>query len=368
MSAEQLDAPFAYDLRATRVVFASGAVPQLSSELTALGLSRAFVVTTPGRAASTASIRESLGDRLADWFDGAAEHVPTPVVAAALERFGRVDDAVVVAIGGGSAIGLGKAMARARGATLVAIPTTYSGSEMTSIWGETSDGVKRTGRDSRAAPRLVIYDPDLTIGLPPAISAASGMNAMAHAVEALYAANASPVALALAEESARLLARGLPRAVAQPSDEAARATTLAGAHLAGRALDLAAMGLHHRLCHVLGGTFGMPHARTHAALLPYVVAFNASAAPAAMQRLANALGAQDAVAGIAELRRTLGVNAPLAKLGLRDQDVDRAANEAAANAYANPRQASTADIHKILMAALRGDAPTDAASASAHAS
>lgn len=357
MSASDPAAPFAYDLRQTRVVFAFRALRQLPAELEALGAERVFVVTTRGRAAALSSLHKLLGDRFAGVFDGAVEHVPTPVVDAALESYTRASASIVVAVGGGSAIGLGKAMARTTGASLVAVPTTYSGSEMTSIWGETDAKGKRTGRDPRVAPRLVIYDPDLTLDLPPSVSAASGMNAMAHAVEALYAANASPVALALAEEASRSLALSLPRIVARPNDPAARAEAFAGAHLAGRALDISAMGLHHRLCHVLGGTFGLPHARTHAALLPYVVAFNAPATPAAMERLSRALGVSDGVSGLVTLSQSLGTNATLAELGLTEDDIPRAADEATATAYPNPRAVSAADVRALLTAALRGRRP-----------
>jgi maleylacetate reductase len=218
----------------------------------------------------------------------------------------------------------------------------------------TDAGGKKTGRDPHVAPRVVVYDPALTLALPPLVSAASGMNAMAHAVEALYAANASPVALSLAEEAARLLASSLPLIASTPHDGDARANALAGAHLAGRSLDLAAMGLHHRLCHILGGSFGLPHARTHAALLPHVVAFNAPAAPTAMRRLANALNVADPVAGIASLARTLGVATPLSALGLRSEDLERAASEAMTTAYPNPRSATRDEVRALLDAALRG--------------
>jgi maleylacetate reductase len=346
--------PFIYELRATRVVFAPNAFAELPAELHRLSAERAFVVSTPGRLASLPPLQPLLGPRLAATFDGAVEHVPVDVVERALEQCARANADVCVAIGGGSSIGLGKAIARETGLSLLAVPTTYSGSEMTSIWGMTDAGGKKTGRDPRVAPRVVVYDPALTLALPPLVSAASGMNAMAHAVEALYAANASPVALSLAEEAARLLASSLPLIASTPHDGDARANALAGAHLAGRALDLAAMGLHHRLCHILGGSFGLPHARTHAALLPYVVAFNAPAAPTAMRRLANALNVADPVAGIASLARTLGVATPLSALGLRSEDLERAANEAMTTAYPNPRSATRDEVRALLAAALRG--------------
>lgn len=357
MTAVDAVAPFIYELRPTRVVFAPDSFAELPAELHRLNTERAFVVSTPRRIASLPPLASLLETRLAAAFDGAVEHVPVDVVQRALEECARVKADVCVAIGGGSSVGLGKAIARETGLPLVAVPTTYSGSEMTAIWGMTDASGKRTGRDPRVAPRVVVYDPALTLDLPPLVSAASGMNAMAHAVEALYAANASPVALSLAEEAARLLASSLPKVVSTPRDRHARATAFAGAHLAGRALDLAAMGLHHRLCHVLGGSFGMPHARTHAALLPYVVAFNAPAAPDAMARLARALGVADPVAGITSLAQVLGVATPLSTLGLRDEDLDRAAEAATTTAYPNPRSATRADVRALLKSALSAAGP-----------
>jgi len=335
----------------TLVSFGPGAALELGAEIDTLGLHRAFVVTTGGRSAAQLDARSLLGDRCADIFNAAREHVPTTTVAAALERFAASHADVCIAIGGGSAIGLGKAMARRAGVPLVAVPTTYSGSEMTSIWGETDEAGKRTGRDPAAKPRLVLYDVMLTLGLPPAESAASGMNAMAHAVEALYAANAADETCAIAEEAAALLAESLPVVVASPTDIAARTAAFRGAHLAGCALDAAAMGLHHRICHVLGGTFGLPHARTHAVVLPHVVAFNAPAAPGAMARLARAIGHTDAAAGLAALNQQLGISATLSTLGLRSDDVDRAAEDVTATPYPNPRPVTRADVRAILLSA-----------------
>jgi maleylacetate reductase len=196
---------------------------------------------------------------------------------------------------------------------------------MTSIWGITDGDLKQTGRDDRVAPRIVVYDPALTLTLPPQASAASGMNAIAHAVEALYARMPSPIAAAAAEQAIRLLARALPAVVAAPSDVSARALALRGAHLAGVALQHASMGLHHKLCHVLGGTFGLPHAETHAALLPHVVQFNASAAPDAMARIAEALGEADAATGLHNLNKDVGLESRIGTLGFRAADIDRAA-------------------------------------------
>lgn len=353
MNRDEIAPPrFNRDLPGTRLLFAPGAVLELPSQLASLGLQRVFVVTTGGRAAALVPPQELLGDALMEVFSAAREHVPVAVATKALKRFRANRADVCVAIGGGTAIGLGKAIVKETGTPLVVVPTTYSGSEMTSIWGQTDDVGKHTGRDLAVKPRLVIYDVTLTFGLPADVSAASGMNAMAHAVEAMYAANATEETRAMAEEAARLLARSLPAIVANGTDLEARTAALIGAHLAGRALDEASMGLHHRICHVLGGTFRLPHARTHTVVLPHVVAFNAPAAPDAMARLGLAIGSADVVAGLVALNETLGNTSTLSDLGLRAQDLDQAAAEVTAAPYPNPRPASVAQVRQLLSNAL----------------
>jgi len=336
----------------TRVVFGIGAIARLGEELDALGVKRPLVMTTPGRSAALALVRAQLGSRVAGVCDRAALHVPIERVREAMADVDRVSPDVLVAIGGGSAVGLAKAVALERRLPIVAVPTTYSGSEMTGIWGITDGAEKRTGRDAGVAPRLVVYDPELTVSLPAGVSAASGMNAIAHAVEAMYAANAGPIAISAAESAIRLLAQALPRVVARLDDLEARMLALQGAHAAGVALNLASMGLHHKICHVLGGTFGLPHAPTHAAVLPHVVAFNAPAAPLAMARVAEALGAADAATGLAALKRALGLTASLGDLGLREVDLDRAADLIVSSSYGNPRQATVSDVRALLLRAL----------------
>ncbi len=335
-----------------RVVLGAGAVGELAAELDALGLGRSLIITTPGRASATTSVRAGLGARVVGVCDRAALHVPIDRVWSAVAEVDRLAPDSLLAVGGGSAIGLAKAVALERKLPIVAVPTTYAGSEMTNIWGVTDGDVKRTGRDASVAPRFVVYDPTLTLTLPAGVSAASGMNAIAHAVEAMYAAGASPIATAAAEGALRSLARALPAIVARPGDLEARTLALRGAHAAGVALDLAAMGLHHKICHVLGGTFGLPHAPTHAAVLPHVVTFNAPAAPQAMARIAAALGVDDAAAGLAELGRALGLTMSLQALGLRAADVDRAAELVISSAYANPRPATADDVRAVLRGAL----------------
>ncbi len=339
---------FTYGTHAVRVVFGAGSLAALPLELERWGMRRVMLLSTPGRAAG---IVHALGGRHAGTFDGATMHVPREVVAAARAAVRSAGPDALLAFGGGSAIGLGKALALETDLPLAAIPTTCSGSEMTSIWGISDGGAKRTGRDPRVAPRLVVYDPALTTDVPPNVSAASGMNAVAHCVEALYAPDAGPVSTMFALDGLRRLAEHLPVIMTGPQDAGARAGALAGAHLAGRALDQTSMGLQHRLAHILGGSFGLPHAETHAALLSCVMAFNAPAAPEAMELIAAALESADAVSGVARLARELRTP-NLAGLGFAEEMIPRAAALAAAGSYPNPRPVDEAGVRSILACAL----------------
>jgi maleylacetate reductase len=332
------------------VLSGRGCLARLPAELDARSFRRVLVVTTPGRARASRDLREALhlGNRLAGISETGTVHVPADCVTATLSEVDRVRPDVLLAFGGGSAIGVAKAVARERSLPVVAVPTTYSGSEMTSIWGITEGQTKRTGRDPRVSPVLVVYDAELTRSLSPAASAASGMNAIAHAVEALYAADADHLAMAAAGQAIRSLARSLPAIAADPGNIDARGDAFRGSHLAGVALQHASMGLHHKICHVLGGAFGLPHAVTHAALLPWVVAFNSPAVPAAAARIADALGTGDAADGLRSLNRRLGLTMSLGALGLRRQDLDRAADLVAGSSYPNPRPATREDVWNLL--------------------
>jgi alcohol dehydrogenase class IV len=249
---------------------------------------------------------------------------------------------------------LGKAVARRGGLPLVAVPTTYSGSEMTLVWGETAGGAKRTGHDPAVLPASVVYDPELTTSLPVATSVTSGMNAMAHAVEALYAPNASPIPSLLAAESVRVLAEALPALVERPDDLDARARALYGGWLAGSCLAVTTMGLHHKLAHVLGGSFDLPHAETHTVLLPHVLAFNAPAAPEAVAVLGRALVTDAPAKVLHALATGLGAPGSLAELVLAETDLDRAAELAIEGSYPNPRPVTRDGVRDLLGTALEG--------------
>ena len=242
-----------------------------------------------------------------------------------------------VAIGGGSTIGLAKAIARDSGLVIVAVPTTFAGSEMTPIWGLTEGGVKTIGRDACVLPKTVIYDPKLILRLPPAAAGISGINAMAHAVEALYVEYANPITSLMAEESLRALAASLPKIVA----------ALYGAWLAGTVGGSVGMALHHKLCHTLGGSFGLPHA----------AAYNAIAAPEAMARVARAIGTESAPTGLYDLARSVGAEMALSSFGMQEADLDRAAGLALSNPYYNPRPIEKSAIRALLDDAFHGRAP-----------
>jgi maleylacetate reductase len=342
---------------AQRVVFGEGSLDRAAPELEALGARRALILSTPGQRALGERVTATIGPLAAGLHAEARMHVPVRVAEAAAARANELGADALVVVGGGSAIGLGKAVALSTGLPILAIPTTYSGSENTSIWGLTEGGAKSTGRDPRALPKVVLYDPALTLDLPPAISAVSGLNAIAHAVEVLYAPDRTPITALMAEEGLRALAAALPRILESPRDLAARAEALYGAWLCGTVLGQSTMGLHHKLCHALGGGFDLPHAETHAVILPHAAAFNAPAAPEAMVRIARALGVQDAPAGLWALAGRLGAPRSLAALGLREADLPRAVRLATASPYANPRPVTEAGVAALLARALAGEPP-----------
>jgi maleylacetate reductase len=355
---------FTYDALPGRIVFGVGAVERLGEELDRVGAGRAMAIA--GKRAVD-GLAERLGDRCAGAFTDVQQHVPEELAERALAAARGLGADCLVAMGGGSATGLAKAVALRHQAPIVCVPTTYAGSEVTPIWGLTGPDGKRTGRDPRALPRVVVYDPALTVALPAEVTGPSGMNALAHCAEALYAPGASPITSLLAEEGAKALHRGLPVAVAEPADLGGRSDALLGAYLAGAALA-AGVSIHHQLCHLLGGAYGLPHAELHTVLLPHAVRFVAPAAPAPLARLARALEVDDAAGGLWDLARRLGAPAGLAELGLAEAELDRAARLAAAKVAQTPRPAGgegdarpwppgAAELRALLHDAWRGGRP-----------
>jgi maleylacetate reductase len=349
--------PFTYVSRPARIVFGAGSLERLGEELDELGIRRALVLATPEQRFLADRVRKLGGERCVEVFDRAVMHVPVETAQAGVEAARNVEADGLIAAGGGSTLGLAKAIALETSLPIVAVPTTYAGSEVTPIYGLTSGNEKKTGKSYRVLPRTVIYDASLTLTLPAGLSATSGLNAIAHAAEGLYAQDANPVMSIFAEEGIRALAQSLPAICANPGDLAARENAQYGAWLCGTVLGNVGMALHHKLCHTLGGSFNLPHAETHAVVLAYAMAFNLPAVPEAAQRLARALATDDPAAALYDLARRLGAPASLAALGVTHADLDRAAEIAMRAPYFNPRPLSQVAIRHLLQLAFDGVRP-----------
>jgi len=349
--------PFLYTAQPARVVFGAGSLSQLAKEIDALGAKKALVLSTPEQRASAEMVAELLGPRAAGVFDRAVMHVPIETAREARELARKLGADCAVAIGGGSTTGLGKAIALDSGLPILAIPTTYAGSEMTPIYGITEAGLKKTGRDLRVLPRTVIYDPELTLSLPVGLSVTSGINAIAHAAEGLYAVDSNPIMDLMAEEGIAAIGRALPAIKKEASNMAARSDALYGAWLCGTVLGHVGMALHHKLCHTLGGSFNLPHAETHTIVLPHALAYNAKEAPQAMQRIARALDGASAAQAVYDLAKNNGAPVALKDIGMQEADLDKACDIALQNQYPNPRPLERAAIRQLFQDAFEGVRP-----------
>jgi alcohol dehydrogenase class IV len=349
---------FVYEALPTRVVFGQGKLQDLPQEADRLGARRVLVLSTPGHASWASNVSELLGSASVGTYCHATMHTPVDISEKAVAHAQSLNADCVVSLGGGSTIGLGKAIALRTGLPQIAVPTTYAGSEMTPILGETENNVKTTKRLPVIQPKVVVYDVDLTLTLPIALSATSGLNAMAHAVEALYAQNRNPVTSLMAEEGITAFARSLPRIAQDATNLEARADALYGAWLCGICLGSAGMALHHKLCHVLGGTFNLPHAQTHAVMLPHTAAYNSLATPEAMQRIARALGSANAAHGLWDLAGVLGAPRSLKELGMPESGIEQATQLALKNPYWNPRPLQDEGIRNLITRAWAGEMPS----------
>jgi len=339
---------FVYSALPTRVIFGRGKIMQATAEAKRLGMKRPLVITTRHQAESGNIIVAATGGF---GFAGAAMHTPVHVTQEAMAVLQAQSCDGTIALGGGSSTGLGKAIALRTDLPQLVIPTSYAGSEMTNILGETEGGAKITKRDAKIQPEAVIYDPDLLDTLPDNFAATSGMNAIAHAVEGLYAVDGNPIVSLMAEEGIRALAHALPLGKAG-HDEA-----LYGAWLCGTVLGSAAMALHHKLCHVLGGTFDLPHAETHTVILPHATAYNAPGSPEAMARIARALSTKSAASGLYDIAKNLRAPLTLKEIGMPESGLDKAADIAAANPYSNPTPIERGAIRQLLDNAFHGRRP-----------
>lgn len=353
---------FTYEALPGRVIFGPGAGREkLSAEIDYLCAERVLLIATEQEREFAEELSAPLGDRVVGTFTDVRPHVPVEVAESARDAASEKDADCLLSIGGGSTTGTAKAVALETALPIVAVPTTYAGSEMTPIWGMTEKGRKTTGNSLSVLPKVVIYDPELTFSLPDFITGPSAMNAMAHCVEAFYASGANPITSLMAEEGIRALARGVPVAVRKPEDVDARGETLYGAYLAGSALAVTGAGLHHKICHVLGGAYDLPHAETHTIVLPHAVAFNEPAMPKIAPRIAEALdseGTESAATGLYELVEKIGAKTALEDIGMKEEYIDEVVPQILEAAPEdNPRPVDEEGVRGILEGAYAGRRP-----------
>ncbi|NYZ14521.1 maleylacetate reductase [Azospirillum sp. RWY-5-1] len=346
-----------YNAVPPRVVFGAGTADRIDAEVARLGGCRALVVSTPGRGAMAARVVERLGDRCIGLLPEAVSQVPIELARRGQARATEMGADCLVSVGGGASIGLGKAIALELGLPIVAVPTTYSGSEMTGFCGITIDGVKRMHKSLRMLASTVVYDPTLSLSLPVAVSAASAMNALAHCIDVIYVPTASPVIVQAAVEGARVIVDALPRVARQPGSVEARGDLLYGAYLAGAALT-GGFALQHGVAHVLGGTYGVAHGLSHALVLPHVAAYNTPFAPEAMGRVAAAMGVSDVGAAIFDTMVASGLPTRLGEVGFSGDAVAEAARiTVETDNGSNPGPVTVDAVRGILEAALEGRRP-----------
>ncbi|MCV9999292.1 maleylacetate reductase [Pararhizobium sp. YC-54] len=348
---------FQYVANATRVVFGEGAVSKVIDEVRRFGASRALILSTPFQRTDAEALAQQIAPLAVGVFAGATMHTPVDVTKEALLLFDALSADCIIALGGGSTIGLGKAMAYRNDAPQLVVATTYAGSEVTPILGQTENGIKTTVRAASILPETVIYDPVLTYSLPVEMSITSGLNAMAHAIEGLYVQERNPITSMMALEGVSALKSSLPAIVANPGDREARSGALYGSWLCGVVLGTVGMALHHKLCHVLGGSFNLPHADTHAILLPHTVAYTEKAIPELLAPVASLFAAKTAASGLYDFAAGLGAPLRLRDLGVSESNLEHATQIATTNPYWNPRPLEPAAIRDLLQGALEGVRP-----------
>lgn len=351
---------FHYKALPLDVYSGNGKLSELKDILTQHGYSKVLVLTTPEQENDGQRLAQQLGELSLGVYSHAVMHVPVEVANKAID-FAKLHQAdCCLALGGGSTIGLAKAIALKTHLPIVAIPTTYAGSEMTTVYGMTKNNLKTTGKDIHVLPKVVIYDPELTMTLPADISACSGMNAMAHAVEALYAQDKNPIISLMAIESIQSLKSALPAIVQNPKNLDARQKAMYGAWLAGICLGSVGMAIHHKICHTLGGSYNLPHAQAHAISLAYSVHYNRNADIEAMDRLAAALGVtsrEQVGVAIYELNRQLNIPMALRDIGLPKEGPTSVAKTVCESPYYNPRSYEYAELARLLEQAYLGLPP-----------
>jgi maleylacetate reductase len=350
---------FTYESLPGRVVFGVGSVGQVPSEAARLGCERMFVIADAQAKTIAADVVAALGPAVAARWDEVAQHVPVELAERARSAATAARADALLCIGGGSSTGLAKAVALPTRLPILAVPTTYAGSEMTPIYGLTGRH-KETGRSLDVVPRVVVYDPALTVGLPASVTGPSGFNALAHCVEALYGPGANPVTSLMALEGIRAIGRSLAAAVADGSDLEARSDLLYGAWLAGVSLGATGTALHHKVCHALGGTYDLVHGDVNAVMLPHAVAYNTPGAHEEMARVAAALGTAgevDAASALYELAVAIAAPTSLGAIGMPYDGLDEAAERTVADTTVNPVPVTVEGVRAMLERAWQGTRP-----------
>lgn len=348
---------FTTTLPGVRVRFGHGIRYDVGAEMDSLGLSRALILTTPQQADTGAEFAQALGSRAAGHFSGAAMHTPTPISEEATALALTLGADCLLAIGGGSTTGLGKAIALRTDLPQIVIPTTYAGSEATGILGQTENGRKTTITTPKVQPEVILYDAELIRTLPVAMTVTSALNAMAHAAEGLYAQNRSPLSTLMAIEGLRAFRDALPRVLDNPDDLTARGETLYGAWLCGTVLGTVGMALHHKLCHTLGGSFDLPHAETHSIILPHAIAYNETAAARELAPIAELFGAPTSGLALHSFATRMQAPTALHDIGMQEADLDRATDLATQSPYWNPRPVEPKSLRRLLQHAWEGRGP-----------
>ncbi|MCP5381591.1 MAG: maleylacetate reductase [Kordiimonadaceae bacterium] len=348
---------FEYTPIRTRAVFAENAALKLKDEVEKLGCNRVMIACSAGMAKRINHIIESLGAMCAAIYDGAKPHCPEQVAMEALDLYNKKNADCIVAIGGGSTIGIGKAIALRTDAKFIVIATTPCGSESTPIYGMLIGNHKKTGRDPKVIARSTIYDPVLTTGLNAHLTGTIGMNSLAHCVEALYAKDQNPISDLYAIEGISALTKGIKGSIINPADISARSQVLYGGMLSGYCVNLAGIAIHHKICHVLGGHHGIPHGESNSVILPYAVAYNETTAPSAMEKIMAAMGTKSASGGIYDFARDINVPRSLKELGMREDHLDVAAKETVETTPFNPKPVDFESVRALLQQAYEGNRP-----------
>lgn len=346
---------FVFTSPAPRVLFGRGTVNAVSKELDLHKISRAFILCSGSGMAVAQQIAAASPNHHIDVLRLSSSGISTEDFERATEHAKTTGAQGFIAMGGGTPIGLGKSIAANTGLRWIGVVTTYSGSEMASNWTFGKGKDAKNGSSLSALPSTAIYDPDLTLGLPALTSAQSGMNAMAHAVESLYGADRSPAVEQMAEEAIRHLGKSLPRVVAKPDDIDARTDAMHGAWLA--AAFRAQVGVEHAIAQKVRTRYGLSHAGTHSVMVPYSLAFNRNAAKYAMEKIERAMGVKDAGLGLYDFNVRLGIPTGLKDLGMKESDIEAAADFVGATPFANPRPVSRADLVELITQAYHGEAP-----------